>query len=180
MLSLLLCPLPARLSHLDLRPLDLGVEPVVRAEGDRQQGRRYYPGYRRQRQRHRRARHGLLLSWGMDIYIYIYIYVYIYRFTQLTLARHALSDIFIYTYTYVYRYTKTSTRRCLLPDNRVKSRYCIARGAPLAFSAGHDTTTAAAHGVYSLSVPGGGCIGTTETLCCASLARCAQRAQRKA
>ena len=117
---------------------------------------------------------------GGWIYIYIYIYVYIYRFTQLTLARHALSDIFIYTYTYVYRYTKTSTRRCLLPDNRVKSRYCIARGAPLAFSAGHDTTTAAAHGVYSLSVPGGGCIGTTETLCCASLARCAQRAQRKA
>lgn len=45
-------PKPSRgaLTHLDLRPLDLGVEPVVRGEGDDQERRGYDPGDRGQRQ----------------------------------------------------------------------------------------------------------------------------------
>lgn len=49
-------------TNLDLSALDLGVEPVVRGEGDRQEGSRDYTGYGGKGQRHRGARHLDFLS----------------------------------------------------------------------------------------------------------------------
>jgi len=49
-------------TNLDLSALDLGVEPVVRGEGDRQQSSGDYTGYGGKRQRHCGARHLGILS----------------------------------------------------------------------------------------------------------------------
>jgi len=49
-------------TNLDLGALDLGVEPVVRGEGDRQEGSGDYTGYGGKGQRHRGARHLDILS----------------------------------------------------------------------------------------------------------------------
>lgn len=49
-------------TNLDLSALDLGVEPVVRGEGDRQEGSGDYTGYGGKGQRHCGARHLDILS----------------------------------------------------------------------------------------------------------------------
>lgn len=72
-------------TNLDLGALDLGIEPVVRGEGDRQEGSGDYTGYGGKGQRHRGARHLDILSSVSSLFVSLSLLLRRPRFLSLSL-----------------------------------------------------------------------------------------------